>query len=117
MTLDQSLLRLAAWQRPVRLIATGGGTGGHTYPAITTIRATRELLQGAGVALDVLYVGSAGGVGTPVAARGELPLVGGVPRQVRGPTKTPTGDFPPKPRGRRTAAPRRVEAPPRERRV
>jgi UDP-N-acetylglucosamine--N-acetylmuramyl-(pentapeptide) pyrophosphoryl-undecaprenol N-acetylglucosamine transferase len=74
MTLDQSLLRLAAWQRPVRLIATGGGTGGHTYPAITTIRATRELLQGAGVALDVLYVGSAGGLEARVAEQEQLPF-------------------------------------------
>jgi UDP-N-acetylglucosamine--N-acetylmuramyl-(pentapeptide) pyrophosphoryl-undecaprenol N-acetylglucosamine transferase len=74
MTLDQSLLRLAAWKRPVRLIATGGGTGGHTYPAITTIRATRELLQGAGVALDVLYVGSAGGLEARVAEQEQLPF-------------------------------------------
>ena len=74
MTLDQSLQRLAAWKRPVRLIATGGGTGGHTYPAITTIRATRELLQGAGVALDVLYVGSAGGLEARVAEQEQLPF-------------------------------------------
>jgi UDP-N-acetylglucosamine--N-acetylmuramyl-(pentapeptide) pyrophosphoryl-undecaprenol N-acetylglucosamine transferase len=74
MTLDQSLLRLAAWKRPVRLIATGGGTGGHTYPAITTIRATRELLQGAGVALDVLYIGSAGGLEARVAEQEQLPF-------------------------------------------
>src|SRR5262249_49407352 len=74
MTLDQSLLSLAARQRPLRLIATGGGTGGHTYPAITTIRATRELLQGAGVGLDVLYIGSATGLEARVAEQEQLPF-------------------------------------------
>lgn len=74
MTLDESLLLLAARQRALRLIATGGGTGGHTYPAITTIRATRELLGGAGVALDVLYVGSAGGLEARVAEQEQLPF-------------------------------------------
>src|SRR2546421_4453131 len=98
MTLDQSLLRLAAWQRPVRLIATGGGTGGHTYPAITTIRATRELLQGAGVALDVLYVGSAGGAGSPVAALAALSLWAAAPRKVRRAAHPPPTSFHHKPR-------------------
>ena len=74
MTLDQILHRLATWDRPVRLIATGGGTGGHTYPVITTIRATRELLSGAGVRLDVLYVGSAGGLEARVAEQEQLPF-------------------------------------------
>lgn len=69
MTLDQTLRVLAARERPLRLIATGGGTGGHTYPAITTIRATRELLAGAGVGLDVLYVGSAAGLEARVAGQ------------------------------------------------
>jgi UDP-N-acetylglucosamine--N-acetylmuramyl-(pentapeptide) pyrophosphoryl-undecaprenol N-acetylglucosamine transferase len=74
LTLDQSLASLAARQRPLRLIATGGGTGGHTYPAITTIRAARELLRGAGVDLDVLYVGSATGLEARVAEAEELPF-------------------------------------------
>jgi UDP-N-acetylglucosamine--N-acetylmuramyl-(pentapeptide) pyrophosphoryl-undecaprenol N-acetylglucosamine transferase len=74
MTLDESLQRLAARGRPLRLIVTGGGTGGHTYPAITTIRATRELLHGAGVALEVLYVGSAGGLEARVAEQEQLPF-------------------------------------------
>lgn len=74
MTLDQSLLRLAARKRPLRLIATGGGTGGHTYPAITTIRATRQLLHEAGVGLEVLYVGSASGLEARVAEQEQLPF-------------------------------------------
>ncbi|MGH3825898.1 MAG: UDP-N-acetylglucosamine--N-acetylmuramyl-(pentapeptide) pyrophosphoryl-undecaprenol N-acetylglucosamine transferase [Pseudonocardiaceae bacterium] len=74
MTLEQTLRQLAARGRPLRLIATGGGTGGHTYPAITTIRATRELLTGAGVELEVLYVGSAGGLESRVAEQEALPF-------------------------------------------
>lgn len=74
MTLDQSLLRLAARKRPLRLIATGGGTGGHTYPAITTIRTTRALLHGAGVGLEVLYVGSATGLEARVVEQEQLPF-------------------------------------------
>jgi UDP-N-acetylglucosamine--N-acetylmuramyl-(pentapeptide) pyrophosphoryl-undecaprenol N-acetylglucosamine transferase len=74
MTLDQSLLSLATRQRPLRLIATGGGTGGHTYPAITTIRVTRELLREAGIGLDVLYVGSATGLEARVAEQEQLPF-------------------------------------------
>ena len=74
MTLDQSLLRLAARKRPLRLIATGGGTGGHTYPAITTVRTIRELLHGAGVDLEVLYVGSATGLEARVVEQEQLPF-------------------------------------------
>lgn len=74
MTLEQTLRRLGARDRPLRLIATGGGTGGHTYPAITTIRAARELLDGAGIGLDVLYVGSAGGLEARVAEQEALPF-------------------------------------------
>lgn len=74
MILEETLHRLAARGRPVRLIATGGGTGGHTYPAITTIRTARELLAGVGVELDVLYVGSAGGLEERVAAQEQVPF-------------------------------------------
>ncbi|MGH3901436.1 MAG: glycosyltransferase [Pseudonocardiaceae bacterium] len=55
-------------------MVTGGGTGGHTYPAITTIRAVRELLQQRGVGLDMLYVGSAGELEARVAEQEHLPF-------------------------------------------
>ena len=74
MSLEQTLRHLAARGRPLRLIATGGGTGGHTYPAITTIRATRDLLERAGIGLEVLYVGSAGGLEARVAEQEALPF-------------------------------------------
>lgn len=43
----------------MRLIVTGGGTGGHTYPALTTVGALRSRLAASGEALDVLWVGQA----------------------------------------------------------
>lgn len=45
-------------ERTFRLIVTGGGTGGHVYPALTTVRALRARLAATGRALDVLWVGS-----------------------------------------------------------
>ena len=51
------------------MIATGGGTGGHTYPAITTIHTVRNLLAEVGTDLEVLYVGSQHGLEARVAER------------------------------------------------
>lgn len=50
-----------------RLIVTGGGTGGHTYPALTSIRALQNRLAGEGRALDVLWIGTADGLEARVA--------------------------------------------------
>ncbi|MFD7663542.1 glycosyltransferase [Streptomyces sp. NPDC059788] len=50
-----------------RLIATGGGTGGHTYPALTAIRTLRERLTAQGRSLDVLWIGSADSLEARVA--------------------------------------------------
>ncbi|MFE9647160.1 glycosyltransferase [Streptomyces sp. NPDC006365] len=61
--------RLAALGRPFRLIVTGGGTGGHTYPALTAIRTTSARLAGLGIGLDVLWVGTATGLEARVAER------------------------------------------------
>jgi UDP-N-acetylglucosamine--N-acetylmuramyl-(pentapeptide) pyrophosphoryl-undecaprenol N-acetylglucosamine transferase len=66
--------RLAALGRPVRLIVTGGGTGGHTYPAVTTIRTVRALLAAAGIGLDVLYVGAAASLEERVAELEGIPF-------------------------------------------
>jgi UDP-N-acetylglucosamine--N-acetylmuramyl-(pentapeptide) pyrophosphoryl-undecaprenol N-acetylglucosamine transferase len=54
--------------RPLRLIVTGGGTGGHTYPALTTIRALQARLAASGGTLDVMWVGTDGGLESRVAA-------------------------------------------------
>ncbi|MFE6222417.1 glycosyltransferase [Streptomyces sp. NPDC057854] len=50
-----------------RLVVTGGGTGGHTYPALTAVHALRDRLAAEGRALDVLWIGSANGLEARVA--------------------------------------------------
>ena len=54
-----------------RLIVTGGGSGGHTYPALATVRALRPRLAEAGRELTVTWAGTAGSLEERVA-RGEL---------------------------------------------
>ena len=60
--------------RPVRIIVTGGGTGGHTYPALTVIRMVRELLASRGAAPDLLWVGTAKGLEARAAAENHIPF-------------------------------------------
>ncbi|WP_413100971.1 UDP-N-acetylglucosamine--N-acetylmuramyl-(pentapeptide) pyrophosphoryl-undecaprenol N-acetylglucosamine transferase [Streptomyces sp. Inha503] len=50
-----------------RLIVTGGGTGGHTYPALTAVRALQARLAAEGRALDVLWIGTPDGLEARVA--------------------------------------------------
>lgn len=54
-------------ERALRLIVSGGGTGGHTYPALTAVRALAARLTGHGRALEVLWVGTAGSLEERVA--------------------------------------------------
>ncbi|MFC7330626.1 UDP-N-acetylglucosamine--N-acetylmuramyl-(pentapeptide) pyrophosphoryl-undecaprenol N-acetylglucosamine transferase [Marinactinospora rubrisoli] len=58
----------AAAERAFRLIVTGGGTGGHTYPALTAVRTLWARLAARGQPLDVLWVGAAGSLESRVAA-------------------------------------------------
>ncbi|WP_333770699.1 UDP-N-acetylglucosamine--N-acetylmuramyl-(pentapeptide) pyrophosphoryl-undecaprenol N-acetylglucosamine transferase [Streptomyces sp. IBSBF 2435] len=53
--------------RTFRLIVTGGGTGGHTYPALTAIRTLQARLNADGRALDVLWIGTEQGLEARVA--------------------------------------------------
>ncbi|WP_330230281.1 UDP-N-acetylglucosamine--N-acetylmuramyl-(pentapeptide) pyrophosphoryl-undecaprenol N-acetylglucosamine transferase [Nocardia sp. NBC_00508] len=52
----------------VQLLVAAGGTGGHVYPAVTTVRTLREELAARGYRLEVLWVGQAGGLESTVAA-------------------------------------------------
>lgn len=52
----------------LRLIVTGGGTGGHTYPALSAVRALRSRLAPSGWVVDVLWVGVADSLESRVAA-------------------------------------------------
>ena len=45
-------------QQPFRLIVTGGGTGGHTYPALTAVRTLRDRFGLEDRPLEVLWVGA-----------------------------------------------------------
>src|SRR6476619_5646266 len=46
----------------MRIIVTGGGTGGHVSPAVAVITRLRERSAAEGWPLDILYVGSVAGV-------------------------------------------------------
>ncbi|WP_306796643.1 UDP-N-acetylglucosamine--N-acetylmuramyl-(pentapeptide) pyrophosphoryl-undecaprenol N-acetylglucosamine transferase [Nocardia sp. XZ_19_369] len=54
--------------RPVRLVVSGGGTGGHIYPALTAIRTLRVKLAATDRQLEVLWIGAAGSLESRVAA-------------------------------------------------
>ncbi|MBP0460061.1 UDP-N-acetylglucosamine--N-acetylmuramyl-(pentapeptide) pyrophosphoryl-undecaprenol N-acetylglucosamine transferase [Streptomyces montanisoli] len=58
---------LPALPRTFRLLVTGGGTGGHTYPALTAIRALQRRLTAEGGVLDVLWIGAHDGLEARVA--------------------------------------------------
>ncbi|OIJ88183.1 UDP-N-acetylglucosamine--N-acetylmuramyl-(pentapeptide) pyrophosphoryl-undecaprenol N-acetylglucosamine transferase [Streptomyces sp. MUSC 14] len=52
---------------PFRLVVTGGGTGGHTYPALTAVRSLQARLAADGRALETLWIGTAEGLEARVA--------------------------------------------------
>lgn len=53
---------MSSHPREFRLLVTGGGTGGHTYPALTTLRALQARLAEADTAVSVLWAGSPDGL-------------------------------------------------------
>jgi UDP-N-acetylglucosamine--N-acetylmuramyl-(pentapeptide) pyrophosphoryl-undecaprenol N-acetylglucosamine transferase len=65
----------------MKLVVSGGGTGGHVYPALTVINVLREP-KPAGVALptlaqaDVLWIGSRGGIEDGLVTRTGTQFVG-----------------------------------------
>jgi UDP-N-acetylglucosamine--N-acetylmuramyl-(pentapeptide) pyrophosphoryl-undecaprenol N-acetylglucosamine transferase len=60
--------------RGMRIIVTGGGTGGHTYPALTTIRAVRARLEAAGARPRFLWVGVATGLEARICRQEGIPF-------------------------------------------
>ncbi len=61
--------------RAMRVLVTGGGTGGHVYPALSILSALRRLVsERAGEELAVLYVGSRGGLEEGIVGRAGLPF-------------------------------------------
>ncbi|MCL4395582.1 MAG: undecaprenyldiphospho-muramoylpentapeptide beta-N-acetylglucosaminyltransferase [Chloroflexi bacterium] len=66
----------------MRLLISGGGTGGHTYPALTVAAAARIRADGERAPVELLYVGRAGGIEERLARRAQIDFesiqVGGV---------------------------------------
>ena len=62
-------------RRGLRVIVTGGGTGGHVSPAVAVITHLRERSQTEGWALHLLYIGSVTGVERRVMAEMGVPYV------------------------------------------
>ncbi|MET8152522.1 UDP-N-acetylglucosamine--N-acetylmuramyl-(pentapeptide) pyrophosphoryl-undecaprenol N-acetylglucosamine transferase [Actinoplanes sp. NPDC049668] len=58
----------------LRMIVTGGGTGGHTYPALTTISTLQARLGETGARPELLWVGVANGLEATIAARNNIPF-------------------------------------------
>ncbi len=56
----------------MRIVLTGGGTGGHAYPAISIGRAIRSEVPDC----ELLYIGSRNGMEEGMAASAEIPFVG-----------------------------------------
>ncbi|MFB9691356.1 UDP-N-acetylglucosamine--N-acetylmuramyl-(pentapeptide) pyrophosphoryl-undecaprenol N-acetylglucosamine transferase [Amycolatopsis plumensis] len=76
--------------RALRLLVTGGGTGGHTYPALTAVRAAGARIGAGGAAVEVLWIGTAGGLEARVAEREGIRFVAvaaGKIRRARNPLK------------------------------
>ncbi|RLK12683.1 UDP-N-acetylglucosamine-N-acetylmuramylpentapeptide N-acetylglucosamine transferase [Micromonospora sp. M71_S20] len=60
--------------RQLRMIVTGGGTGGHTYPALTTITTLQSRMAEAGTTPELLWVGVADGLEAKIAERNRIPF-------------------------------------------
>ncbi|MBO8191303.1 UDP-N-acetylglucosamine--N-acetylmuramyl-(pentapeptide) pyrophosphoryl-undecaprenol N-acetylglucosamine transferase [Streptomyces oryzae] len=60
--------------RTFRLLVTGGGTGGHTYPALTAVRTLQARLGAHGGTLDVLWIGTPQGLEAKVAPAEGIPF-------------------------------------------
>jgi UDP-N-acetylglucosamine--N-acetylmuramyl-(pentapeptide) pyrophosphoryl-undecaprenol N-acetylglucosamine transferase len=60
--------------RGIRIIVTGGGTGGHTYPALTTIRALRARFAESGTHAQFLWVGVASGLEARICRQEHIPF-------------------------------------------
>ncbi|MFG1921693.1 glycosyltransferase [Cryptosporangium sp. NPDC048952] len=74
-----------------RLVVSGGGTGGHTYPALTAVRALQTRLGGA---VEVLWIGSANSLESRVAEAEGIPfavVATGKIRRDRNPIKMLSG--------------------------
>ncbi|MFJ4651943.1 UDP-N-acetylglucosamine--N-acetylmuramyl-(pentapeptide) pyrophosphoryl-undecaprenol N-acetylglucosamine transferase [Nocardia sp. NPDC088792] len=91
---DSILQRIGARGR-VRVIVAGGGTGGHTYPAVAAARTLRDLAAAAGAEAEILWVGVPDSLEQRVAGENDIPFTGikaGKLRRDRNPLKMLNAD-------------------------
>ena len=62
--------------KTIRILVTGGGTGGHVSPALAVIQTLQEMAKDAGWAPVFQYVGSRSGVEQGLVEAIGLPFVG-----------------------------------------
>jgi len=58
----------------IRLMVSGGGTGGHVYPILTVLEAVKQRVDAAGEDLQVLYVGGVDSIEANLAVREGIPF-------------------------------------------
>jgi UDP-N-acetylglucosamine--N-acetylmuramyl-(pentapeptide) pyrophosphoryl-undecaprenol N-acetylglucosamine transferase len=58
----------------MRIIVSGGGTGGHVYPVLTVLGALRQMIESRGHELHVLYVGGAGAIEAELSGSAGIPF-------------------------------------------
>ena len=56
----------------MRLIISGGGTGGHVYPALAVVQSLNRQCAEAGIEPEILWVGSVGGMEEGLVKRAGL---------------------------------------------
>jgi len=62
--------------RTIKILVTGGGTGGHVSPALAVIQTLQEMAQGADWTPEFRYVGSRQGVEQGLVEAANIPFVG-----------------------------------------
>ncbi len=62
--------------KTIKLLITGGGTGGHVSPALATIQAVQQMAAGTDWAPEFRYVGSHNGVEQGLVEAAGIPFVG-----------------------------------------
>jgi UDP-N-acetylglucosamine--N-acetylmuramyl-(pentapeptide) pyrophosphoryl-undecaprenol N-acetylglucosamine transferase len=62
--------------KTIKILVTGGGTGGHVSPALAVIQTLQEMAQGADWTPEFRYIGSRGGVEKGLVEAAGIPFVG-----------------------------------------
>jgi len=58
----------------MRLVVSGGGTGGHVYPILSVLEAVKQRMGASGEEVQVLYVGGAENIEAKLAGREGIPF-------------------------------------------